>query len=417
MADVSGLTASVSGNTVTLTWSNPVLPFSECTPPGHSNFPTRTWSVYRDGTLIWSETRDAAHAAPNGRTSYSETVADGSYLYEVQLIDKWGLLLDTVCAQQTTTGNKVAIQADVNVVDTTPDPFDLGPDATNVTRGSTQLSDVITVTGIGAPATITITGTGASYAVNGGAWTTAAGSVTQGDRVQVRIIAAPTFSTTRTATLTIGGVTDTWSVTTTADATGPIIAFPKSSPPVSLYADVRAFFGPAQQGLPAPPQARLTDYLRGGAYVPDITANSSVPIAPPIHLTELLGTAVALGFADGLSGQGGSVPNTVGATVTLVWKQGVDFALLPGLAEQVEYRWTLTTTDSSPRLSLSSSPTGTWSRTQYFFNLTGQLAQPLSAGEVASTSGSLKVDVRSIHDTAQVISSTANWAIYAVDTA
>jgi hypothetical protein len=77
---------------------------------------------------------------------------------------------------------------------------------------STQNSNPITVTGITTPAVISITG--GQYSINGGAFTSAAGTVQPGDQVSVQMSAPSTYGATTTSTLTIDGVSTSFSVTT-----------------------------------------------------------------------------------------------------------------------------------------------------------------------------------------------------------
>jgi hypothetical protein len=77
---------------------------------------------------------------------------------------------------------------------------------------STQVSNPITVTGITTPAVISITG--GQYSVNGGAFTSAAGTVQPGDQVSVQMTAPSAYGTTATSTLTVDGVSANFSVTT-----------------------------------------------------------------------------------------------------------------------------------------------------------------------------------------------------------
>lgn len=56
-----------------------------------------------------------------------------------------------------------------------------------------------------------------------------------------------------------------------------------SSPPISMDQVLAEFGAPA--GTP------LHAFVRGGAYVPNITSNSSVPTAPPITLHQLCGAS------------------------------------------------------------------------------------------------------------------------------
>jgi hypothetical protein len=88
--------------------------------------------------------------------------------------------------------------------------------ASGAAVSSTQISNPITVTGITTPAVISITG--GSYSINGGAYTSAAGTVQPGDQVTVQITAPSTPNATATAVLTIDGVTATFAVTTGGQA-------------------------------------------------------------------------------------------------------------------------------------------------------------------------------------------------------
>ena len=80
---------------------------------------------------------------------------------------------------------------------------------------STQTSSVITVTGTTMPVPITVS-SGSTYSVNGGPFTSTAGTVQPGDQVVVQTTAASTYNTTASAIVNIGGVTSTFTVTTAA---------------------------------------------------------------------------------------------------------------------------------------------------------------------------------------------------------
>ncbi|MES2824597.1 MAG: hypothetical protein V4732_13415 [Pseudomonadota bacterium] len=79
-------------------------------------------------------------------------------------------------------------------------------------------SNTITVMSINKPVSISITG--GTYAIGSGAFTGATGTVTKGQTVKVKVMTSASNSTAVTSTLTIGGVTGSFSVTTiAADAT------------------------------------------------------------------------------------------------------------------------------------------------------------------------------------------------------
>ncbi len=75
-------------------------------------------------------------------------------------------------------------------------------------------SNILIVAGMTTVSSISVSG--GSYALNGGAYTTAAGSVNNGDMVTVRQTSSGSYSTLTTATVTIGGVAGAFNVTTAA---------------------------------------------------------------------------------------------------------------------------------------------------------------------------------------------------------
>lgn len=105
--------------------------------------------------------------------------------------------------------------------DSTPDAFSLG-DIASAPLSTLFESATVTVQGTSAPSAVSITG--GEYAVNGGAWTAVAGSVDPGDTVKVRRTSAAGVATAVDAVLTIGGVSDTFTVTTVANAEASALA-------------------------------------------------------------------------------------------------------------------------------------------------------------------------------------------------
>ena len=124
----------------------------------------------------------------------------GSFNFAVKVVDNSGFN-----AQQT-------YALDV-LGDTTPDAFNF-ISQTGMPINTMIVSNTITVTGINCPTAISISV--GSYQINGGSWTTSAGTVNNGDTVAVRQTSSAINSTTTTATLTIGGVSGTFDVTTAA---------------------------------------------------------------------------------------------------------------------------------------------------------------------------------------------------------
>jgi len=168
---------------------------------------------------------------------------DGS----VVTIDPANLLLDntsyyiqyasTALASVADTDHGIASGSPVAIDDTTSFNFTTGTfsptrgagsgfdltDQTPVRLDNTVTSNTVTVAGMSGPAPIWITdngnGSGFEYRINGGTWTSAPGSVQNGDTVTVRLTTANAINTASTLTVHIGGsFTETFTATTRSNA-------------------------------------------------------------------------------------------------------------------------------------------------------------------------------------------------------
>jgi acetyl esterase/lipase len=124
--------------------------------------------------------------------------------------------------------------------DSVPDALAF-PARDGVEPGSVQTSSIIEVRGINVPTPIAVVG--GEYALDGASFTGRAGSVTNGSRVQLRLIAAAQHGQQVQARLSVGGVDASFTVTTAA---------------LDLMPDPFAF--PAQVGA-APGAARISDEI------------------------------------------------------------------------------------------------------------------------------------------------------------
>ena len=158
-----------------------------------------TWSITGGADQALFSLSGAALAFLAPQTS------DGNYVVSVRATDAAGNF-----TSQTIT---VTVAA---AADTTPDAFSF-TDVTGAETG-TLYSDAITVSGINAAAAVSISGGGGQYRINGGAWTSSGGTVGNGDVVAVRVTSPASAATSVATTLTIGGVSDTFQVTTAAAA-------------------------------------------------------------------------------------------------------------------------------------------------------------------------------------------------------
>jgi len=101
--------------------------------------------------------------------------------------------------------------------DGTPDAFSF-IDQTVAPLNTPFISNVVSVNDINTSVQVSVTG--GQYRINGGAFQSIDGVVVAGDQIEVEVTSSNAELTTVSATVTIGGVADTFSVTTAGDTDG-----------------------------------------------------------------------------------------------------------------------------------------------------------------------------------------------------
>ena len=109
---------------------------------------------------------------------------------------------DTVQVRHTSSASFSTATNTTLTADTTPDAFTF-TDQTGALRATVVISNNATISGINAAAAIGIVG--GEYCINGGAFTSAAGTVTTGTTVRVLLTASASYNTRLTTTRTVGG--------------------------------------------------------------------------------------------------------------------------------------------------------------------------------------------------------------------
>lgn len=107
------------------------------------------------------------------------------------------------------------------LADTTPEPFAF-VDQLNVPRNSTRTSNAVSIIGIEIATPVSVVGGAYSISCNG-TFTTAAGSISKGQRICVRHESASIFSSEVNTTLTVGGVSDTFTSVTARNALSALL--------------------------------------------------------------------------------------------------------------------------------------------------------------------------------------------------
>ncbi len=171
---------------------------------------------------------DATCAANPAFIATASTITNGQYL-QVRLTSSGTFA--TAVSTTVTVGTVSDLWSVTTVAqDTTPNPFAF-TDQTGVALSTVVTSNILPITGITGTVTTSIAG-GGSYRICADATCAAnpafiatAGSITNGQYLQVRVTSSASHSTAVSATVTVGTVADTWSVTTVQDVTPDPFAY------------------------------------------------------------------------------------------------------------------------------------------------------------------------------------------------
>ena len=142
--------------------------------------------------------------AQNGDTFAVRGTASGSYSTTVTVILTVGSTADTY-----------SITTEGEPADTTPDAFNF-TDQSNLNLNTLTYSNTETISGINQAVSVSATN-GAQFSINGGSYVTS-GSISNGQTLRVRLTTSGSYSTSVSTTVTVGGTSDVWSITTRAQA-------------------------------------------------------------------------------------------------------------------------------------------------------------------------------------------------------
>jgi hypothetical protein len=153
--------------------------------------------------------------AQNGDTFAVKGTASGSYSTTVTVILTVGSTADTY-----------SITTEGEPADTTPNTFDF-TDQSNLNLSTLTYSNNVTISGINQAVSVSATN-GAQFSINGGSYVTS-GSISNGQTLRVRLTTSGSYSTSVSTTVTVGGTSDVWSITTRAQAQATTPSFPTAT--------------------------------------------------------------------------------------------------------------------------------------------------------------------------------------------
>lgn len=213
--------------------------------------------------------------------------------------------------------------------DITPDQFTF-TDQTSVTPSTLTMSNIITITGIEYESPLSVSG--GEYQLNGGTWTASSGVVNPSDTVRVRHTSSASGSTATNTTLTINGVTDTFTTTTYVVPVAPT-GLALSVAPTSLTASWNDLSNEASYNIYYSTSSNLdaTTYDGATAYPGTPDATAGVLTATANTVTKLIsGLTTGVVYYVRVAGVGGvtgplcaAVSATTGA-VLLGFETGLD---------------------------------------------------------------------------------------------
>lgn len=123
------------------------------------------------------------------------------------------------CTAGSLSGSYTRQTCSVQSPDSTPNSFNFS-NQSGVSRSTLIYSSTLTITGINVPTSVSISGSGSPrFSINGGSYVTS-GTITNGQTLRLRLTSSSSYSSTFSATVNVGGVTDSWSVTTSSAPVG-----------------------------------------------------------------------------------------------------------------------------------------------------------------------------------------------------
>lgn len=365
------------------TWQPPATAGSMV--PGDSISVKATFVGSASGTVIVSgfsatyHTDSTSMTLSNGQT-LTRTLKASGYTVPVTL---------QLTAAKSGFSNTATSYTVLNTNDGTPDAFDLGPAQTYAALSTLYFSEKITLSGINIAVTASVSGTGAYLRKNNSATNYTSVSVVNGDVLQVVLTSASSYNSSRTATLSVGGVSDTFTVTTfTGPGSGIRVPFPFSAAPFSM-SDITDFF--AGTGFLHTPVRLFSSYVKGGAYVPDVTENAAIAAGVGLKTSQFANAKHSLYILRPAAPQQVSADTSTGAKNLYVeWDMAGALAVDPlfgygQIKNCLEFRYVMSVTSGSPTLSSNNANPGVYSNANTVVQVlksSGQMTEGEHAGTV-----------------------------------
>jgi len=195
--------------------------------------------------------------------------------------------------------------------DTTPDQFNIGPNISGVPLNTWVFAGSFKLTGINTG--VTMSSSNGQIRRNGGSWATSF-TAYNNDNIDVQVLSNNAYSSSKTCTVSCGGVSDSVVVTTMANpGSGELIPLGITSGTIAL-SDIIDHFGGDEVYVSVP--QNLGAYYRGGPLVPPLSQNSSISTnGSSLRISQFYGAYHSLFYSKPPSPQTYSI-STVGSSRT-----------------------------------------------------------------------------------------------------
>lgn len=217
-------------------------------------------------TLVTLKVFNSALWSPSSDLALS---TDGA-TYSRQSLDPAINTLDNITVDPFSSawGSSKTLAITVNAsVDSTPDAFSFTT-VSNANRSQVYYSNSIVISGITSSISASISGGSATFKVNNGSYVTSA-TVYNGDVITLKMTSSSLWGTGTSTTFTAGASQAVWTVSTVADQSN----YQKISVGLATggikISHIRDYFA----GL----SGKISEYIRGGSRVPNITENNAIP--------------------------------------------------------------------------------------------------------------------------------------------
>lgn len=341
-------------------------------------------------------------------SSLSMTLAEGAS--QTRTVKAGATLgaINLTCSETGSSNGTIFIE--IIGADTTPDAFSIGPDLT-ANPSEIVYFNSVTVTGIDSPTSASITNGEIAFQSGTTAERTFATSktVNNNDVLLVRSTAPVDYSQSKTVTLNIGGVTDAAVLSTSADpASGETLSLGIVSGEIDMDSILDLFMGQNQPFWGYTRPSSMSNLYRGGSYVPNITANNSIPASGTISLSNFYSCQTSFYLVTAPPSKSVFIDTSTGSgsyTGTLYWELGTDFELGYGVGQKYNSEKYYVVTQNIGSVSVSAGAT------YNIGNNSVSLSKTVSGNVEEFNSGTITVYIRSLIDTSKVITRSFNYAI------